>query len=54
MLWMIPNPMEFGEILTMLFWEGHDNVTFPYPPPPPPPWGHYGHCEEGFLFFTYV
>ena len=46
-LWVIP--MEFGEILTMLFWEGHNNVTFPYPPPPPP---HHGRCKV-FLFFSY-
>ena len=30
-------PMEFGEILIMLFWEGHNKCDFPLTPSPPPP-----------------
>ena len=45
-LWMIP--IMFGEIVTMLVWEKHENLYFPLttPVPHPPPWGNHGHCQE--------
>ena len=54
-LWMIP--MKFGEILIMLFWEKHENVTFPLSSSsssPLPQWGNHGHYQEVLSFFTYI